>query len=73
MEAEPKKDKYDEAKLELVSEMMTVYAEISRELGIFDLEQPNAMFLNGDIIPTRETYERKILPKFQWVTLPIKC
>lgn len=38
MEAEPKKDKYDEAKLELVRDMIAIYVELLEELGTFDFE-----------------------------------
>jgi len=40
MEAEVKKDINDEAKLELVQDLMAIYVELLRELGIFDFEPP---------------------------------
>ena len=48
METESKKDKYEEAKLELVSDMMAIYVELLDELGILDFEPPtdNKTLLN---------------------------
>ena len=48
MEVEPRKDKYEEAKLELVSDMMAIYVRLLDELGIFEFEPPtdNKTLLN---------------------------
>ena len=47
MEADPKKDKYDEAKLELVNDMMEKYAGLLQELGIdFEPLSGDQMLLN---------------------------
>jgi hypothetical protein len=54
MEVGPKKDKYDEAKLELVNDMMEKYAVLSQELGI-DFEP-----LSGDQMLFNTVAARKL-------------
>lgn len=57
MQAESKGDKYDEAKLELVSDIMAIYVELLEELGIFDFEPPkdDKILLNTPVARKLET------------------
>ncbi len=59
MEAEDKTDLYDEAKLELVSDMMAIYAELLDLLGILDFEHlpatDNKTLLNSPAVRKLET------------------